>query len=172
MRLPLLLAALAIPRACTLHAQPTGRSPFATLTQVLGHTEVTMRFRRPVARGRELFGTLVPWGRVWSPSADTAAVITFTTNVAVEGKPLAAGSYSLWAIPNRDEWTIVFSSAQPTFHLRYAQDADVLRVQVRPTPGPHVETLAFYFPMVDADSSTLVLHWGETVVPMSIKSRP
>jgi hypothetical protein len=151
--------------------QPIRRSQLATLSQMVGPTRIKIVYRRPVARGRELFGALVRYGRVWSPSADTAAVFSTTTALDVEGARLAAGRYSIWAIPDREAWTIIFSSAQPVFHLRYNQDRDVLRVRVQPRAGDLMETLAFYFPMVDGDSASLVLHWGRTVVPVKIKSR-
>jgi len=67
--------------------------------------------------------------------------------------------------------SFIFSSNVPVFHLRYRDDKDVLRVRVAPTAGEHMETLGFYFPMVDGDSAVLDLHWGKTVVPMKIKSR-
>ena len=58
---------------------------------------------RPVARGRELFGALVPWGRIWTPSADSAARITLSTPIEVNGSRLAAGTYSIWTIPDSDD---------------------------------------------------------------------
>lgn len=151
-------------------AQPGRRSQLATVSQVVGPTRIDIVYRRPVARGRELFGKLVPYGRVWSPSADTAAVFSTTTALDVEGAVLPAGRYSIWAIPDREVWTVIFSSVQPVFHLRYDQDKDVLRVRVQPRAGDHMETLGFYFPMVNGDSASLVLHWGRTVVPVRIKS--
>ncbi len=114
----------------------------------------------------------MPWGRVWSPSADTAAVFTTSTPIQVNGSMLAAGTYSLFAIPEESAWTIIFSAPHPLFHMAYPDGRDVLRVRATAHAGEHLETLAFYFPMVDADSAELVLHWGKTVVPLSIRSRP
>jgi Protein of unknown function (DUF2911) len=157
--------------ACVARAQPIPKSQLGTVSQMVGHAQIELRYRRPVARGRELFGALVPWGKVWSPSADTAAVFTTSAPIFINGTELAAGTYSLWALPDRDEWTMIFSARSPVFHLRYPAGADVLRVTVHATPAEHMETLAFYFPMVDADSATMVMHWGTTVVPLSIRAR-
>lgn len=151
-------------------AQEIRKSQLATVSQMVGPTRIEITYRRPVARGRELFGALVPWGRVWSPSADTAAIFSTTTPLDVAGSRLPAGRYSLWMIPARDAWTVVFSSRQPVFHLGYRSDSDVLRVRATPHPADHMETLGFYFPMVDADSAVLNLHWGKTVVPIPIRS--
>jgi hypothetical protein len=73
-------------------------------------------------------------------------------------------------IPDRDAWTVIFSSKVPVFHLGYPRERDVLRVRATPRSADHMETLGFYFPMVDADSAILNLHWGRTVVPILIRS--
>jgi len=75
-------------------------------------------------------------------------------------------------IPDRENWSVIFSSAQPVFHLRLPSYGDeVLRVRVKPTTAEHMETLGFYFPMVDGDSAVLNMHWGRTVVPIPIRSQ-
>jgi hypothetical protein len=139
--------------------------------QMVGTTRLEIIYHRPVARGRDLFGSLVPWGRIWSPSADTAAIFKSTSDLDIGSARLPAGSYSIWAIPDRDSWTIIFSSVQPVFHVRYPQGRDVLRVKAAPRASDHMETLAFYFPMVDADSATLSLHWGKTVVSVPLRAK-
>lgn len=156
---------------CQSDAQGIPKSQLATVSQMVGPTRIEIIYRRPVARGRELFGALVTYGRVWSPSADSAASFTTTTAIDIAGGRLPAGRYAVWAIPDSVMWTVIFSSAVPVFHLRYREDKDVLRVKVAPKKTDHMETLGFYFPMVDADSAELDLHWGKTAVPMKIRSR-
>ena len=74
-------------------------------------------------------------------------------------------------IPDSSSWTVIFTS-KPAFHLALpAKQDEVLRVRSKPRQSDHMETLGFYFPMVDADSATLVMHWGKTVVPLDIKAR-
>lgn len=146
------------------------RSQQAGVTQRLGTTQIDVRYSRPSARGRELFGALVPWGRVWTPGADTATNITFTTPVRVNGQSLAAGTYSLWTIPGESRWTIIFSSAHPVWHLPYPAGHEVLRVESTPREGPHVELLTFAFPTVDGLTGELVMQWGTTVVPIAIEA--
>jgi|SoiMethySBSTD1v2_1073268.scaffolds.fasta_scaffold320021_4 DUF2911 family protein len=147
------------------------KSQLGTVSQIIAGTRVEIVYRRPVARGRELFGSLVSWGRVWTPSADTAARFTTTGPLEVNGSDLPAGTYSLWAIPDSTSWAIVFNRVAEVFHLRYPEGRDVLRVKVAPVSGPHVETLMFSFPVVDADSARLELRWGTTVVPLSIRAK-
>ena len=161
---------LAIPWT-TLPAQAR-KSQHATVMQALGATEVTIVYNRPAARGRTLFGDLVPWGKVWCPGADQATTLAVTKDVLVAGQPLAAGKYSIWAIPGPAEWTLIFSKAADVFHIPYPGPAqDALRVTLKPQAGPFMEALAFYFPAADADRALLNLHWGETVeqVPLAVR---
>lgn len=145
-------------------------SQHGTVSQQVAGTTVTIDYNRPVARGRELFGVLVPWGRVWCPGADNCTTIEVSTDIKVDGHPLAAGTYSLWVEPQPqpERWTIIFNRAHPVFHTRYPASDDVLRVQVAPRPGSAMETLAFYFPAVDGRHAELVLHWGTVVVPLQL----
>jgi hypothetical protein len=130
---------------------------------------VTIDYNRPVARGRELFGALVPWSRIWNPGADTATSITVSTAVTVNGETLAAGTYSLWAEPQPDRWTIIFSRSHPSWHNRYPAGQDALRVTATPRTTSHMETLTFYFPVVEGHRAELVLHWGTVAVPVQIE---
>ncbi|MBI3933268.1 MAG: DUF2911 domain-containing protein [Acidobacteria bacterium] len=144
-------------------------SQHGAVSQTINDTVLTIDYNRPVARGRKLFGALVPWGRIWCPGADDATAITLTTDVTVNGKKLEAGSYTLWADPNPNQWTIIFSRAYPAFHTPYPAGQDALRVTATPRAGEHLETLSFYFPVVDGRRAELVLHWGTVVVPLELE---
>src|SRR5437773_1689629 len=96
---------------------------------MLDSNQIRVRYIRPVARGRALFGSLVKYGAVWTPSADSAMLISFTRDVEIEGRPLKAGSYSVWAIPDTTHWTLIFNKTARAFHLRsYSEGEDALRV--------------------------------------------
>lgn len=151
-------------------AQRVPRSQPGAVSQEVAGTRIEVAYHRPVARGRALFGALVPWGRVWSPSADTVARLTLSNPVEINGTRLAAGSYGLWMIPDSTAWTVIVSAKADAFHLRYPEGQDVARWTVAPQRGEHVESLLFVFPMVDADSATLQLRWGTTVVPLTVRA--
>ena len=159
---------------CTpfVSAQIIRPSQTAAVMQWVGAAKIDITYHRPVARGRELFGKLVPFGKVWSPSADSAAVFTISAPIRVNGAPLAAGTYTIWTIPGESEWTVIFSSVHPVHHMFYPQGKDALRVKTVALSGDQLETLAIYFPMVDADSAEMVIHWGRTIVPLRIRSVP
>jgi hypothetical protein len=150
-------------------AQSPRPSQHGSVSQNVANTTITIDYNRPVARGRTLFGALVPYGRVWCPGADNCTTIQFSTDVKINGQTLRAGTYSLWAEPQQEKWTMIFNSAQPVFHTRYPPDRDVLRVQSTPRQGSQMETLAFYFPVVEGKHAELVLHWGTVVVPLEVE---
>lgn len=146
------------------------KSQEAVVTQKIANTEVTVTYSRPVARGRELFGKLVPYGEVWNPGADKATAVNFTRDVQVNEQSLPAGKYSVWTIPRADNWTVIFNKVGDTRHQPYpGEDQDALRLDVRPEKGPHMEALAFDFPVVEGKDAVMRLHWGEVMVPLSIR---
>lgn len=145
-------------------------SQHGSVTQQVAATTITLDYNRPVARGRDLFGALVPYDRVWCPGADECTTIALSTDVKIEGQDVPAGTYTLWARPGAAKWTLILNRAHPVFHTRYQQvaDQDLLKVDVTPRAGAHMETLAFYFPVVTGRHAELVLHWGTVVVPLGI----
>jgi hypothetical protein len=172
----LLLTFLAIVAASPvdLPAQSPRRSQRAEIMQMVGSTEVRVRYIRPVARGRGLFGALVPYGRMWTPSADSALRIGFSTDVQIDGQPLAAGGYSVWVVPDSAHWMVIFNRTADAFHLRHRESDDVLKVVAKVDSLPHVETLTVAFPAVDGNVATMQMQWGTTAVFLRIDaaSRP
>ena len=166
----LFAAAVAPLTAAQKPAAPAPKpSQHGSVSQRIGETTIKIEYNRPVARGRELFGALVPFGRVWCPGADDGTIIELSTDLKINGETLAAGTYSVWTEPQADRWTVIFNRSHPVWHTRYPAGQDALRVQATPRTGSHMETLAFYFPMVDGKKAELVLHWGTVVVPMSLE---
>jgi hypothetical protein len=152
-------------------AQGVPFSQHGSVSQRVSYTNIQIEYNRPVARGRALFGALVKWDSVWHPGADSATWIRFDKDVVVEGKPLAAGEYSVWLIPReKTPWTLILSSASRVFHSPYpGPQHDVLRAEIAPERSSHMETLAYYFPVVARDSTVLRIHWGETALPVRIR---
>ena len=143
-----------------------------TVSQMVAYTAISVSYGRPVARGRELFGALVPWDSIWHPGADSATRVRFSHDVLLEGKPLRAGEYSLWLIPReKTPWTVIVSRAAHVFHKPYPGSRfEVLRLDVTPEQVSNMESFAIYFPMVLRDEAVMRLHWGTTAVPIRIKA--
>ena len=146
------------------------KSQRGSVSQKIANTDITIVYGRPVARGRTLFGSLVPYGRVWHPGADAGSTLETTRDIQVNGHPLPKGKYSLWTLPGETAWTFMFSKEWDAFHTSYpGQPNDALRLEIKPETGAHMETLSYYFPVVDGKDATLRLHWGTVIVPLAIK---
>jgi hypothetical protein len=153
----------------TIPLEQVRKSQAAAVSQRIANTEITVTYSRPVARGRTLFGGIVPFDQIWNPGADQATAISVTRDVQINEQPLKAGKYSVWCIPRADTWTIIFNRAADVYHTPYpGENQDELRLDVPAERGFHMEALAFYFPVVEGKNGVLRLHWGETIVPISI----
>ncbi|MGE5749252.1 MAG: DUF2911 domain-containing protein [Gemmatimonas sp.] len=162
----------ALTDALPTHAQGYPFSQRGSVSQTVAFTEVTITYGRPVARGRPLFGSLVPWDSVWHPGADSATRISFSKDVLLDGHALKAGEYSVWLVPRDGKpWTLIFNRKSRVFHKPYPGTRfDALRIEIQPESGAHMESLAYYFPEVLRDTAILRIHWGTTVIPIHIKA--
>jgi hypothetical protein len=111
-------------------------SPPDIVSNTVGNTTITIDYSQPAVKGRTIWGELVPYGRVWRTGANEATTIEFSKDVKVEGKSLKAGKYGLFTIPEKNEWTIIFTGDTGIWGTRYSQDNDVLRVNVKPGKAP------------------------------------
>jgi len=172
MNRPFIIATAVLGIAPGLSAQGYPPSQRGSVTQNVAFTNIAVTYGRPVARGRALWGALVPWDSIWHPGADSATRIVFSRDVVVEGKPLRAGEYSLWLIPREHApWTVIFSRAAHVFHKPYpGARFEVLRVDVSPEQVSDVESFTIYFPLVIRDEAVMRLHWGTTAVPIHIRA--
>lgn len=170
--LRVLTLAGALATAAPSNAQGFPFSQRGSVSQTVAFTDITIYYGRPIARGRALFGNLVPWDSIWHPGADSATRVKFSRDVLLEGQKLKAGQYSLWLIPRASgPWTLIVSRKAHAFHKPYPGSAsDALRVDVHAEQGMHMDALAFYFPEVLKDSAVLRIHWGTTLVPVHIKA--
>jgi hypothetical protein len=108
----LVLFAFALTLMFSVNAQieTPAPSPFSKVEQKVGLTDVTLEYSRPGMRGREVFGNLVPYGKLWRAGANKNTMITFSDAVVVDGTTLKAGSYAIFITPNEDSWDIIFYS--------------------------------------------------------------
>ena len=145
-------------------------SQHGTITQRVGLTDVSIDYSRPDKRGREIFGGLVPYAKVWRTGANDPTKIKFSDAVKIEGKDLPAGEYAFYTMPGENEWTIIFSKNLKLWGAYgYKPDADALRVTVKPTTLPNdVETFTIGFGDLKDDSATIHLDWDKTRVPVQL----
>ena len=139
----------------------------AQVTQRVGLTDISITYSVPMVDGREIWGTVVPYGKVWRAGANENTTISFTDDVTVEGKPLAAGTYGLHMIPEKDQWTIIFSKNATSWgSFSYDQKEDALRVTAQPHASEFREALNYSFDEVKPDATTAVLRWEKIAVPI------
>jgi hypothetical protein len=145
----------------------------ALVVQRVGDTRLTLRYNRPSARGRPLFGGIVKWDSVWCPGADEGTRLETTRDLAVGGAVLPKGAYTLWMIPRAaGDWTLIFSRDADAYHVPYpGAEKDALRIPVRPARGPYTETLAYAFPTATKDAAVLRFAWGDVVVDVPLRPR-
>jgi len=168
----LLAAAIAVAASSRAGAQPMA-SEKGSVSQTIDGTTITIEYSRPVARGRAPFPDVVHWGRMWTPGANWATTLDVDQPIRVNGNPLPKGKYSVWMVPGPDEWTVILNHDARRFHTQPPASSDEeLRLAVKPGTGAHMETLAFYFPVVTRDGATLDMHWGTTVVALRITVSP
>ena len=156
------------------HAEAQLKLPQPSSTQFilqdLGIEQISVVYQRPSAKGRTIFGDLVPYDQIWRTGANNATNITFQSEVMIEGQKLAAGTYALFTIPGKEEWTIIFNNnAKQWGAYTYDKADDVLRVKVKPksleTP---VETFTIEFDNVHEQSVDLSLSWEKTKVAFNV----
>src|SRR5215510_7437562 len=140
-----------------------------SVTQRIGLTDITINYHRPAVGGREIWGKIVPYGKVWRAGANENTTITFSDDVTIEGKPLAAGTYGLHTIPDKDQWTIIFSKNATSWgSFSYDEKADPLRVLVKPHAAEGFEQLTYTFEEVKPESAVATLRWEKLAVPFQI----
>src|SRR5256886_15305952 len=140
-----------------------------TVSQRIGLTDITIAYHRPAVGGREIWGKTVPYGKVWRAGANENTTITFTDDVTVEGKALAAGTYGLHTIPGKDQWAIIFSKNSSSWgSFSYDEKEDALRVTVKPHAAEAFEQLTYTFEDVKPESAVATLRWEKLAVPFQI----
>lgn len=144
-------------------------SPKAKVFQTIGLTDVEIVYHRPGVKGRVIWGELVPYDKIWRTGANEATTIEFSNGVMIEGNKLAAGTYGLFTIPGKSEWTFIFSKQANLWGTGgYKQEEDALRVKVKPASAPFCERMHFMFADVKDDSAKVILHWEKLMVGFTI----
>lgn len=147
-------------------------SPNAVSGMQIGSARVWIAYGSPGAKGRRIFGGLVPYGRIWRTGANEATTVTVTRDVLVEGKRLEKGTYSLFTVPKEAEWTLIFSRDDNQWGAYdYDVEEDVLRLTVPSREASFRENFWIGFDEISPDGlhAVLVLHWERTRVGVRIE---
>ena len=144
-------------------------SPGATAIYGANGLEISVKYCQPAKKGRQIFGGIVPYGEVWRTGANEATIISINKDVSVAGKPLKAGVYSLWTIPNQADFDVIFNSETGQWGTNHDPKLDVLKVKVpAQSQGNVVENFLIDFPKSDS-VVTMRLNWDQTQISVPFK---
>lgn len=108
-------------------------SPPATVTETTSSgLTITIDYSQPAVKGRTIGKDIAPYGEVWRTGANEATTFEISKDAKIDGKDLPAGKYSLYSIPGEKEWTIIFGKNWKEWGTEHKDNADVLRVKVKP----------------------------------------
>ena len=149
-------------------------SPASEVEQMVGLTEIEIEYSRPSIRGREVFGNLVPFGKVWRTGADNSTKISFDTDVIISGKTIQSGTYSIFSIPNKESWEIIFYSDVELWgvprdwsenKIVFSSMFDVKKLKKSNT----VETFTISFNDLTNNDVNMCISWENTSVEIKIE---
>lgn len=147
-------------------------SPTQTIKQEFGIGSVEITYSRPAAKGRKIFGDLVPYNKLWRTGANAATRIVLTEPLEFAGKRIDTGTYVLYSIPGIDSWDIIFNKGLTNWGIDgYKEAQDVARIRVEPVKSKtKVESFTIQFVDVKPESCEMQLLWEKTVVAIPVKT--
>ena len=145
-------------------------SPTQTVKQEFGIGTVELTYSRPVAKGRKIYGELVPYNKLWRTGANAATKIVFSEPVEIGGKKLDSGTYVLYTIPGIDTWVVIINKGLKNWGIDgYKESEDVIRFNIEPVKNKKkAESFTMEFNDVKATSCSLDIKWEKTLVSIPL----
>jgi Protein of unknown function (DUF2911) len=147
-------------------------SPKSVVSQVVGLTDVTIEYSRPSAKGRPIFGDLVPFGQLWRTGANANSTVSFSEDVVINGTTLKKGKYAIFTIPKADMWEVDFYATTDNWGLPENWDEKEVAARTNISPialGNNVETFTMAVNNITNDSATLDISWEKTMVSVKFE---
>lgn len=152
-----------VARAAHLQFGSRYTSPPANVAATIAGKQIAIDYYAPSMHGRKIMDGLVPFGEVWCTGANWATKITTQGNLEMGGLKLPAGSYSIWTIPNQNDWTLIINKQTGQFHLNYDSSRDFGRTKMNvKTLATPVETFRIELRSDGGNKGTLALLWETT----------
>ncbi len=143
-------------------------SPKASVMQQVGLTDITIDYSSPAVKGRNIWGDLVPYDQLWRAGANAATKITFSKDVTIEGTSVPKGSYALFMIPGKTEWTIIINKEVSASVDSYKKENDVVRIKTTASANEHTERLQYSFTDFDEENVVVNLKWEKVKVTFKV----
>ena len=157
-----------------VRAQVQLPSPSSTqiIKQDFGMGSIELTYSRPSAKGRVVFGDLVPYGKLWRTGANEATRIVFTTPVEIGGKKLDTGTYVLYTIPAEDEWEVIINKGKNNWGIDgYKESEDVIHFSIPVVKVPtKIETFTIQFANIKPESCELQLMWDKKIIAIPVST--
>lgn len=145
-------------------------SPYAKVTQHIGIAEVSVEYYRPSMRGRQIFDSLVPYGKIWRTGANGVTTLSTDYDILIgEGKKLAAGSYALYTIPNEKSWKLIIGDDTKVRAGDFKMEDAVYTFDLPVQKIASLESFTIAFENISFESALLTLAWEESKISLSIK---
>ena len=160
-------------------------SPASAIEQMVGLTEIEVEYSRPSKRGREIFGNVVPFGKIWRTGADNCTTISFSTdvffisNASIDGvkisktKIIKAGKYSIFSIPNKENWDVILYSDTDLWGVPRDWDENKIvfksNYQINKSTSDSVkEMFTISFDNVTNNDANMIFSWDDVSVSVNI----
>jgi hypothetical protein len=166
------LAIILAPFATEAQIRTPQASPKANIKQTVGLTDVEVTYSRPSARGRAVFGNLVPFGKLWRTGANENTIINFSDDVIIDGKTLKKGKYAIYTIPKIESWEVIFYLSTDNWGLpeNWSDSYVALRTTVKedalPTP---LDTFTIGINGLDPNFAYLEMAWENSHVALKFE---
>lgn len=147
-------------------------SPFQKIEQRVGLTDVSVEYSRPSAKGRHIYGNLVPFDKMWRTGANNNTVIRFSNDVIVNGKTLKAGSYALFTKPGVSSWDVYFYSDTNNWGLPDKWDDSKVAAHINVPTGhlsSEIETFTITIDDITHDAAKIGIRWVNTYVGIPVQ---
>ena len=147
-------------------------SPAASVAQTVGTTDISIKYSRPSIKGREIFGGVVAYDKVWRTGANAATQITLSNEISLGGKKVAAGSYAIFSIPTKGDWTLILNKDITATEQTYSPEKDALRTTVKAATNVKTESFTIDFSDVTDSTASLNIYWADKKIsaPIAIET--
>ena len=150
---------------------PPRLSPKCYVGQTIGYTNVEIKYGSPGVKNRKIWGTLVPFNKVWRTGADEATTIEFANDVIIKNQKIPSGIYSMFTIPNEKEWTIILNKVYEQWGaFKYNKNEDFFRFKVAPKQNGFTERLLFNFNYKAPYLAEVNIEWEKVKVSFEINT--
>ena len=148
-------------------------SPASAVEQMVGLTEIEVEYSRPSKRGRDIFGNVVPYGKIWRTGADNCTTISFSTDVVIDSQTIQSGKYSIFSIPSKESWDVILYSDTELWGVPRDWDKDkIVFKSTYETNQPNVnsidETFTISFSNITNNDADLTFSWDYVSVTINI----